>query len=77
MSKPITVAVTGATGRQGGAVARLLFDRGHGVRALTRRPESAAATALRVLGVDVAEAEPTSMMTRQVSERPRALTRSS
>jgi uncharacterized protein YbjT (DUF2867 family) len=37
----LTVAVTGATGTQGGATARALSAAGHHVRALTRRPEAA------------------------------------
>ncbi|MFC9703980.1 SDR family oxidoreductase [Streptomyces sp. NPDC056943] len=37
---PMRVAVVGATGFQGGAVARLLAERHHRVRALTRRPEA-------------------------------------
>lgn len=36
---PMRVAVVGATGFQGGAVARLLVERHHRVRTLTRRPE--------------------------------------
>ncbi|MFF7179129.1 NmrA family NAD(P)-binding protein [Streptomyces sp. NPDC008121] len=36
---PMRVAVVGATGFQGGAVARLLAERHHRVRTLTRRPE--------------------------------------
>ncbi|MFG3494766.1 SDR family oxidoreductase [Streptomyces sp. NPDC047928] len=36
---PMRVAVVGATGFQGGAVARLLAERKHRVRTLTRRPE--------------------------------------
>ncbi|WP_189601491.1 SDR family oxidoreductase [Streptomyces lateritius] len=36
---PMRVAVVGATGFQGGAVARLLAGRHHRVRTLTRRPE--------------------------------------
>ncbi|WP_236239880.1 SDR family oxidoreductase [Streptomyces sp. CC228A] len=36
---PMRVAVVGATGFQGGAVARLLAGRGHRVRTLSRRPE--------------------------------------
>lgn len=57
MPKPITVLVAGATGRQGGAVARLLLERGHRVRALTRRPGSQAAAALHVLGAEIFEAD--------------------
>jgi uncharacterized protein YbjT (DUF2867 family) len=57
MPKPITVAVAGATGKQGGALARLLLRRGHQVRALTRRPASEAAARLRSLGADVFEAD--------------------
>ncbi|WP_242392108.1 NmrA/HSCARG family protein [Anaeromyxobacter oryzisoli] len=57
MPKPITVAVAGGTGTQGGAVARLLLQRGHAVRALTRRPGSAAAAELRALGADVRQAD--------------------
>jgi nucleoside-diphosphate-sugar epimerase len=34
-----TILVTGATGQQGGAVARELLERGFSVRALTRDPE--------------------------------------
>lgn len=33
------IAVTGATGTQGGAVARLLTERGHDVRHVTRNPK--------------------------------------
>jgi uncharacterized protein YbjT (DUF2867 family) len=57
MPRSITVLVTGATGLQGGAVARLLLDRGHRVRALTRRPASQAAATLHVLGADVYEGD--------------------
>src|SRR5512140_1419014 len=57
MPKPITVAVAGATGKQGGAVARTLLHRGHAVRALTRRPEARAAADLRALGADIYQAD--------------------
>lgn len=45
-----TVVVAGATGGQGGAVARTLLDRGHTVYALTRKSGSDAAAALLELG---------------------------
>lgn len=45
--------VTGATGRQGGAVAHRLLKRGHRVRALTRDPEKPAARALAEMGAEV------------------------
>src|SRR5919202_4904209 len=48
-----TVIVTGATGRQGGAVARHLLREGWRVRALTRDPTSKKARALRALGAEV------------------------
>ncbi|WP_298561965.1 NmrA/HSCARG family protein [Streptomyces luteogriseus] len=53
----LTVAVTGATGAQGGATARALLAAGHRVRALTRRPGSPAADALRALGAEVRRAD--------------------
>ncbi|MFJ3203824.1 NmrA/HSCARG family protein [Streptomyces sp. NPDC086989] len=53
----LTIAVTGATGAQGGATARDLLAAGHRVRALTRRPGSPAADALRRLGADVRHAD--------------------
>ncbi|MFF0426802.1 NmrA/HSCARG family protein [Streptomyces sp. NPDC004520] len=53
----LTVAVTGATGAQGGATARALLAAGHRVRALTRRPGSPAAATLRALGADVRHAD--------------------
>ncbi|GGW65303.1 nucleotide-diphosphate-sugar epimerase [Streptomyces lucensis JCM 4490] len=52
-----TIAVTGATGAQGGATARSLLAAGHRVRALTRHPGSPAAEALRRLGADVRHAD--------------------
>jgi len=57
MPRSITVTVSGATGQQGGALARLLLGRGHRVRALTRRPGSRPARDLRDLGADVYEAD--------------------
>jgi uncharacterized protein YbjT (DUF2867 family) len=40
MTQKLTVVVTGSTGKQGGAVARGLLERGHKVRAVTRDPSS-------------------------------------
>jgi uncharacterized protein YbjT (DUF2867 family) len=54
MKTPLTVLVTGATGKQGGAVARRLLSRGHKVRAFTRKPDAAAATELAKLGAELA-----------------------
>lgn len=47
------VLVSGATGQQGGAIARELLDAGWAVRAMTRRPDGAAAQALAGLGAEV------------------------
>jgi uncharacterized protein YbjT (DUF2867 family) len=47
------ILVCGATGRQGGAVARSLLRRGQRVRALTRDPAGPKAAALRALGAEV------------------------
>ena len=54
MPVPPSVLVGGATGQQGGAVARLLLDKGHRVVALTRKPESEAAARLWQAGAEVA-----------------------
>lgn len=47
------VLVTGATGAQGGAVARALLRKGWRVRALTRNPERPAARALAEAGAEL------------------------
>jgi nucleoside-diphosphate-sugar epimerase len=46
MAQELTVVVTGSTGKQGGAVARSLLERGHKVRAVTRDPNSSQARLL-------------------------------
>lgn len=51
------VLVTGATGTQGGAVARLLLERGHAVRALTRDPDQPAAKLLAERGAELVVAD--------------------
>ena len=48
-----TILVTGATGKQGSAVARHLLKAGFRVRALTRNPNSKAAGAIARLGADL------------------------
>jgi uncharacterized protein YbjT (DUF2867 family) len=47
------ILVSGATGQQGGSVARNLLERGFAVRALTRDTEKAAAKELADLGAEV------------------------
>jgi uncharacterized protein YbjT (DUF2867 family) len=51
------VLVTGATGAQGGAVARHLLRAGFGVRVLTRNPASVEAAALAQLGARVVQGD--------------------
>lgn len=47
------ILITGATGQQGGAVARELLAAGHAVRAMTRKPDGDTAQALAALGAEV------------------------
>jgi uncharacterized protein YbjT (DUF2867 family) len=51
------IAVTGATGRQGSAVARALLSAGWTVRAVTRRPARPRAEALAAAGAEVVAAD--------------------
>ncbi|MGG7579512.1 NmrA/HSCARG family protein [Rhizobium sp. Nf11,1] len=53
MSNGRSVLVAGATGQQGGAVARALMARGHRVKAISRRPDSDAANRLAAAGVEI------------------------
>ncbi len=53
MSENRKVLVTGATGRQGGAVARELLSHGYRVSAFTRTPESENAQAIKKLGAEI------------------------
>lgn len=48
-----TILVTGATGKQGGAVIHSLAGKGFRLRAMTRKPESEAAKALASRGVEL------------------------
>src|SRR3712207_1084268 len=54
MSDSLSVLVGGATGQQGGALARVLLKRGHSVRAFVRRPDSPEAKELERLGAELA-----------------------
>lgn len=51
------IAVCGATGRQGGAVARSLLGQGWQVRALTRNRQQPATRALAELGAEIVQAD--------------------
>lgn len=53
----MTVLVAGATGTQGGAVARALLARGHSVRALVRVADSPAAQTLQLQGATLVRAD--------------------
>jgi len=56
MTQKLTVVVTGSTGKQGGAVARGLLERGHKVRAVTRDPNSSQAKLLANAGAELVAA---------------------
>lgn len=59
MFKPV-IAVIGATGAQGGGLAQAILNdpaRRHALRALTRKPEGAAARALAAAGAEVVTAD--------------------
>jgi uncharacterized protein YbjT (DUF2867 family) len=66
MAQELTVVVTGSTGKQGGAVARGLLERGHRVRAVTRDPTSSQAKSLANAGATLVAAslEDTAAMTK-------------
>lgn len=51
------ILVTGATGRQGGAVARYLLKSGYKVVAMTRKPQDEKAGILRSLGAEVIQGD--------------------
>jgi uncharacterized protein YbjT (DUF2867 family) len=52
-----TILVTGATGKQGGAVAAQLLGHGYDVRAMTRKPDGEAARGLREQGATVVQGD--------------------
>jgi uncharacterized protein YbjT (DUF2867 family) len=57
VSNSLSVLVTGATGQQGGALARVLLDKGHRVRAFVRKPDSPEAKELGRLGAQLARGD--------------------
>ena len=57
MAEKLSVLVSGATGQQGGALARVLLERGHSVRAFVRRPDSPEAEELERLGAELARGD--------------------
>jgi uncharacterized protein YbjT (DUF2867 family) len=57
MEERRTILVSGATGQQGGAVARSLLDRGFRVRAFTRDPQKPEARVLSDQGVEVVQGD--------------------
>jgi uncharacterized protein YbjT (DUF2867 family) len=58
MAQELTVVVTGSTGKQGGAVARGLLERGHKVRAVTRDQNSRQAKLLANAGATLVATSP-------------------
>jgi uncharacterized protein YbjT (DUF2867 family) len=66
MAQELIVVVTGSTGKQGGAVAWGLLERGHKVRAVTRDPNSSQAKLLASAGATLVAAslEDTSAITK-------------
>ncbi|MEZ5316136.1 MAG: NmrA/HSCARG family protein [Vicinamibacterales bacterium] len=57
MSDQKTIVITGATGQQGGAVLRHLEGQGFRLRAMTRKPDGAAARALAARGIEVVQGD--------------------
>ena len=57
MANQNVVLVTGATGQQGGAVARELLAHGYRVKAMTRKPDGDKAKALAKLGAQVIQGD--------------------
>ena len=57
MTTSKTILITGATGRQGGAIARALEGAGFEIRAMTRKPQSEAAQAIAATGATIVEGD--------------------
>jgi uncharacterized protein YbjT (DUF2867 family) len=69
MSRQMSVLVTGATGQQGGAVARALLAEGFHVRALTRKPDGPSARQLAVQGAEIVVGDLNSPQTIRAAAR--------
>ena len=67
MSQPQTFFITGATGQQGGHVARGLLANGQHVKCLVRNPTSAAAQALQKAGAQLIQGDYTEADTTALS----------
>jgi len=67
--KKLVVVVVGATGKQGGAVAKNLLEHGHEVRAVTRNPDSVKAKELASAGATIVQAslEDTAALTKALT----------
>jgi len=74
MREKLAIVVTGATGKQGGAVVKCLLERGHEVRAVTRRTDSAKARELANAGVKLVRAslEDTAALTKALADAAQA-----
>lgn len=57
MANERIVLITGATGKQGGAIARSLAGKGFKIRAMTRKPESDGAKTLAARGAEVVKGD--------------------
>ena len=66
-TQSMTVLVTGATGQQGGAVAKALLAKGQKIRVMTRNPEKAAA--LAKAGAEVVQGDLTNQAILQMALR--------
>lgn len=51
------ILITGATGKQGGATAKYLLDKGYKIRAMTRKPDGAEAKALASRGAEIVQGD--------------------
>src|SRR5687767_8094692 len=57
MANTRSILITGVTGHQGGAIARVLAGQGFELRGMTRKPDSDAAKAAAALGVNIVQGD--------------------